>query len=312
MVKEDCKRVDIRQALTEFLGMTLFVFMGTGAAESNLIVDENGEAEGRGISGSANSFTVAAAFGWSITILAYALGHYGAGQLNPAVTVGLAIAKQLSWMQALANCGAQMIGAVLGVALVKGMTTRQDNQTNSLATNAVNFQAGYTLGNAFMGEFVCTFFLVYVVFETAVSKLSNAKGAKIEDNKYEWDMSLAPIPIGFAVLVAHIVLIPIDGCSINPARTFGSSLVAAFNGFPGAFKDHWLFWLAPMMGSALASGVWVIFCKPLSDQMGVTRQQINQGRTIARLMGQEVGGSAGAASNPRRVSPETAGATPDL
>jgi glycerol uptake facilitator-like aquaporin len=95
-----------------------------------------------------------------------------------------------------------------------------------------------------LGEVLCTFLLCYVVWETAVSKRS-----KVGQN--------ACIAIGFAVFLAHLIMLPIDGCSINPTRSFGPAVVAAWRACdghtPGGLKDLWVMWLGPLLGGALAA-----------------------------------------------------------
>jgi len=117
------------------------------------------------------------------------------------------------------------------------------DRTGALGSNGLQ-NPSVTIGNAFMVEAVCTFLLVIVVFETAVS----AKAKTSDGDRTQ--LSLAPIPIGLAVVLAHIVCIPITGCSINPSRSFGPAVVS------GVWKYHWIWWLAPLTGSALACVAW--------------------------------------------------------
>jgi MIP family channel proteins len=261
--------VDVRQAFTEFLGMALFVWVGCGAATASY-----------GVFASQTEFIdtlpVATAFGLAITVVVYATAHVGSGQLNPAVTFGLGLAGNLEWMQVLVNVLCQMLGAILGVAFVLGMTSKIPPEMNSLGTNGVNTSGDITVGNAVVGEIVGTFLLVFTVFQTAVSKES---GANSNQEGKQWSSTLAPLPIGFAVLVDHIILIPIDGCSINPARSFGASVVAAANGFPDAFKDHWIWWVAPLIGSACAAATWILVYKPHED---TTEEQLKADMEMAR------------------------------
>merc|ERR1712228_608929 len=100
--------------------------------------------------------------------------------------------------------------------------------------------ASFKPHQALVGEIVCTFVLMYVVLETACNEKSGANRA------------LAPLAIGLAVFLAHMILIPIDGCSINPTRTFGPAVVQSFRESKGVWDDMWVFWLGPFLGSALA------------------------------------------------------------
>ena len=103
------------------------------------------------------------------------------------------------------------------------------------------------VGNAFLAELMGTALLVYTVLETAV----NAKSATTE-GKAPSPATSRPsrLPIGLAVFIAHVVLIPITGCSINPTRSFGPSVVA------NSWANHWIWWIGPLSGSLLASLVW--------------------------------------------------------
>ena len=93
-----------------------------------------------------------------------------------------------------------------------------------------------------------TLLLVYVVLETAVNtKAVTTDGeTMVRGNK----QNLAPIPIGLAVFMAHVICIPITGCSINPTRSFGPALVS------GNWDDHWIWWVGPLTGATLASLLW--------------------------------------------------------
>mmetsp|Transcript_61197 Transcript_61197/g.189592 ORF Transcript_61197/g.189592 Transcript_61197/m.189592 type:complete len:128 (-) Transcript_61197:7-390(-) len=117
--------------------------------------------------------------------------------------------------------------------------------TGGLGCNGVS--EGWSQFGALIGEFVGTFLLVYVVFETAVNSATAANSA------------LAPLAIGLSVFLAHSVLIPVDGCSINPTRTFGPALVQSLTGGGGApWKDMWVFWVGPLLGAAAAAGVYTL------------------------------------------------------
>ncbi len=182
--------------------------------------------------------TVAFAFGLAITVLAFATGHISGGQLNPAVTFALACVGSLPIGQAIANTVSQIIGAILGSALLDA--TIPDGNERSLGSNSITPGVGY--GNALCGEIVMTAVLVATVLETAISK-GNAVSK-----------SFAPLAIGFAVFCAHAVLLPIDGCSINPARSLGPAIVSGT--WPGTF---WVFVVGPYLGALAAIPFYLFF-----------------------------------------------------
>jgi len=226
--------LSMKKVVAEFIAMTLFVFVGCGSAMS--IAKEEG---------SAWVFQVSMTFGLAITVLAYTVGHYSGAQINCAVTLGLVIYGHVGVMQGFLNFLGQMVGAVLGAILLKMMYPESKDCTGGLGCNGVS--EGWSQFGALIGEFVGTFLLVYVVFETAVNSATAANSA------------LAPLAIGLSVFLAHSVLIPVDGCSINPTRTFGPALVQSLTGGGGApWKDMWVFWVGPLLGAAAAAGVYTL------------------------------------------------------
>jgi len=145
--------------------------------------------------------------------------------------------------QGCANMVAQLLGSILGAFFIWA-TLPEDYHNKSLGSNAV--ADGYSDGSAFLGELLMTFLLVFVVFQTAVD------GDSITGASAEGRPQLAPLAIGFAVFLAHIVLLPITGCSINPPRSFGPALVATIDGQDKMFEDYWIFFVAPILGGLIA------------------------------------------------------------
>eukprot|EP00418_Pyrodinium_bahamense_P017391 CAMPEP_0179123676 /NCGR_PEP_ID=MMETSP0796-20121207/58416_1 /TAXON_ID=73915 /ORGANISM="Pyrodinium bahamense, Strain pbaha01" /LENGTH=349 /DNA_ID=CAMNT_0020822321 /DNA_START=120 /DNA_END=1170 /DNA_ORIENTATION=+ len=226
--------VSAGKSVAEFIAMALFVFFGCGSAMS--MANENG---------SAWVLQVSLTFGLAITVLAYSIGHISGGQINCAVTFGLVLHGDVSFWQGVCNFLAQMLGSVLGAAVLKVMYPVPKDLTGGLGTNSV--ADGWTQLGALIGEFMGTFLLMFVVLETAVNDASKGNS------------SLAPLAIGLSVFLAHSVLIPIDGCSINPTRTFGPALIQALSGGGGAaFTDMWVFWAGPLLGAAAATVVYSV------------------------------------------------------
>lgn len=189
--------------------------------------------------------TTALAFGLAITVLAFATSHLSGGQLNPAVTFALALTGDVAPGQMVANIVAQIVGAILGSGLLDA--TIPDGQESTLGSNQIAPGVGY--GNALCGEIVMTAVLVAVVLATAASKRNiTAKGQ-------------APLAIGFAVFCAHAVLLPIDGCSINPARSLGPAIVTGT--WPGTF---WVFIVGPFLGALVAVPVHLFFNSKFEEE----------------------------------------------
>eukprot|EP00933_Yihiella_yeosuensis_P063194 TRINITY_DN662_c0_g1_i4.p1 TRINITY_DN662_c0_g1~~TRINITY_DN662_c0_g1_i4.p1 ORF type:complete len:586 (-),score=123.38 TRINITY_DN662_c0_g1_i4:443-2092(-) len=235
----DRKTVDAYAVAGEFVAMTLFVFFGCGSA---MVLDgSRDELDKMPLPGWV--LMVSLAFGLAIISLVYATAHLSGGHINCAVTLSLALTGNVSILQALANVLAQLAGSVLGACLLCSVFPVSKDNTHGLGSNAVG--DGWHWHNALIGEIMGTFFLVYVVLQTACDIRSEANRAQ------------AAIAIGLAVFVAHAMLIPIDGCSINPTRSFGPALVAEFvSESPSHFKDMWIFWVGPILGSLLATAVY--------------------------------------------------------
>ena len=176
-------------------------------------------------------------FGLAITALIFVFGHVSGGHINSAVSWGLFLAGKLSWLQLLGNTLAQFAGSVLGAGLLYG--TLPDPSATSLGANAVS--DGAYPGNAVLGEIVMTFVLVSTVL---MSTSKEAKGSVGQ---------LAPFAIGFAVFLGHAVLLPLDGCSINPSRSFGPALVA------NKWSNFWVFIIGPYVGSTFAAAFYWSF-----------------------------------------------------
>lgn len=236
--------ISISAAVAEFVAMMIFVYVSAGTAAVTASA---------GAASTAFGFKVAFTFGTAIMVLAYTVGHHSGAQINCAVTFGLAIAGALNPIQAVINFLAQLTGGTIGALLIAATVKNETDQTGSLGCNMVS--AGYSKGNALCGEIIMTFLLMYCVLETAVSK-------KSEGNRVN-----AAIAIGFAVYLGHSILIPVDGCSINPTRSMSTALAAEMLNRDtvqaakdadiwDAWADMWIFWVGPLTGAGLAVGLY--------------------------------------------------------
>ena len=214
-----------RTAFAEFIATLLFVFLGAGAVviTGNLT---SGELTATRL------VTIALAHGLAITLLVFATAHISGGHINPAVTFAAMLTKKISAARGLMFVGSQLVGAVVGVLLLLG--TIPDAADTNLGAHALG--PGVSIGMGLLMETVVTFALVFVIFATAVD--SGGMG------------NLAPIAVGLTVLVDHLVAVPITGASMNPARSFGPALVA------GEWIDHWIYWVGPLLGGAIAGLVY--------------------------------------------------------
>jgi len=167
----------------------------------------------------------------------YAIGHVSGCHLNPAVTVGLVVGGRFSARELPAYVVAQVIGAILaaGVLCIIASGAPGFSLAGGLASNgyAEHSPGGYSLLAGFVAETVLTFFFLFVIL-----------GAT--DNRAP--AGFAPIPIGLALALIHLIGIPVTNVSVNPARSTGPAV------FVGgwAVAQLWMFWVAPCLGAALA------------------------------------------------------------
>lgn len=217
-----------RATLAEFIATLLFIFLGAGTA----VVTGGLIREGLT---SARLVAIALAHGLTIALLVAATAKVSGGHINPAVTFGAWVTGKINLTRAIMYVVAQLVGAIVGALLLKAVipTAAQGN----LGAHGLGF--GVTAGGGLVAEIVLTFALVFVVFATAM----DPKGLG----------HLAPAAIGLTVLVDHLFGVPVTGASMNPARSFGPALVA------GAWANHWIFWVGPLIGGTLAALVYEYF-----------------------------------------------------
>jgi len=180
---------------------------------------------------------IALAFGLTVLTGAYALGHISGAHFNPAVTVGLATAKRFAWADVPGYVIAQVVGATGAGALLLLIANGRDDfhSDGGMATNGFgdHSPAGYALWSVIIAEIVFTAMFLYVILGATSRRATPA---------------VAGVTIGLCLTLIHLVSIPIDGTSVNPARSLG---VAWFGGGDG-LAQVWVFLLAPLVGAAIA------------------------------------------------------------
>ncbi|KAI6670119.1 hypothetical protein NL676_005004 [Syzygium grande] len=220
-----------RAGIAEFMATFLFLYITILTVMG--VVKADTKCKTVGIQG------IAWAFGGMIFALVYCTAGISGGHINPAVTFGLFLARKLSLTRAIYYMVMQCLGAICGAGVVKGF---EKASTYERLNGGANFVApGYTKGDGLGAEIVGTFLLVYTVFSATDAKRS-ARDSHVP--------ILAPLPIGFAVFLVHLATIPITGTGINPARSLGAAII--FNKDRG-WDDHWIFWVGPFIGAALAA-----------------------------------------------------------
>ena len=220
-----------RRAAAEFFGTLWLVLGGCGSAVlAAAFLTPNGTLLGIGFLG------VAFAFGLTVLTMAYAVGHISGGHFNPAVTIGLWAGGRFKSSDVLPYIIAQVIGAIVAAAILYWIASGKPGWVmDGFAANGYgDLSPGkYGLGSCFIGEVVATFFFLFVIIG------STSKGAAV---------GFAGIPIGLCLTLIHLVMIPVTNTSVNPARSTGPALFAGGH----YIAQLWLFWLAPIIGAALA------------------------------------------------------------
>ncbi|CAJ1357153.1 unnamed protein product [Effrenium voratum] len=226
------KTVDLKAAAAEVVGTALLCFVGCGAAMLN------------GADTPDKKIVIAMCFGLGVMVNAYSTAHHSGGQLNPAVTLSLVCGQAVPVRQGVVNLVAQSVGSVIGAALLAGIVPCDKDLTTNIASNMR--APGYTEAQVIFGEAVGTFLLCFTVWETAVNPLSDCG-------------KNACLAIGGAVMISVCMLISVDGCSLNPARSLGPAIVASFRGCEnytsGALQDMWMMWVGPCLGGVAAAAV---------------------------------------------------------
>ncbi|CAG9194407.1 water channel AqpZ [Paraburkholderia tropica] len=225
-----------KRLFAEMFGTFWLVLGGCGSAV--LAASFAGPEHGLGI----GFMGVALAFGLTVLTMAYAIGHISGCHLNPAVSVGLTVAGRFPVRDLVPYIVAQVIGAIIGAAVLACIATGKpgfDLVASGFATNGYGDHSPghYTLVAAFVCEVVMTAFFLFVILG-ATDKRAPA--------------GFAPIAIGFCLTLIHLISIPVTNTSVNPARSTGPALFVGGE----AVSQLWLFWVAPIIGAVIAGVVY--------------------------------------------------------
>src|SRR5262249_12416109 len=216
-----------KRSLAEFLGTFWLVFGGCGSA----VLAAAFPNVGIGLLG------VSLAFGLTVLTMAYAIGHISGCHLNPAVSVGLVAGKRFPASELLPYIVAQVLGAIVGAGVLYLIASGKAgfSLSGGFASNGYGDHSpgGYTLVAGLVSEVVMTFMFLMVILGSTDKRAPSG---------------LAPIAIGLCLTLIHLVSIPVTNTSVNPARSTGPAI------FVGglAIRQLWLFWVAPIVGAAIA------------------------------------------------------------
>jgi aquaporin Z len=216
-----------RRSAAEFIGTFWLVFGGCGSA----VLAAGFPGLGIGFLG------VALAFGLTVLTMAYAIGHISGCHLNPAVSVGLWVGKRFPAADLIPYILAQVAGAIAAAGALYVIASGKEgfSLAGGFASNgyAEHSPGGYSLVACLVAEVVLTFMFLMIILGSTDRRAPQG---------------FAPIPIGLGLTLIHLVGIPITNLSVNPARSTGPAV------FVGgwAVAQLWLFWIAPIVGAALA------------------------------------------------------------
>jgi aquaporin Z len=219
----------LKRSAAELLGTFWLVFGGCGSAVLAAAIPN----VGIGLLG------VSLAFGLTVLTMAFAIGHISGCHLNPAVSVGLVVARRFPARELPAYVIAQVIGGVLAAALLYIVASGKPGfeLASGFAANGYGEHSpgGYSIVSGFISELLMTAMFILIVLGSTDKRAPTA---------------LAPIAIGLGLTLIHLVSIPITNTSVNPARSTGPALIV------GGWAIHqlWLFWLSPILG-AIVGGV---------------------------------------------------------
>ncbi|HXO16625.1 MAG TPA: aquaporin Z [Candidatus Dormibacteraeota bacterium] len=219
-----------RRVSAEFFGTFWLVFGGCGSA----VIAAAFPQLGIGFAG------VALAFGLTLLTMAYTIGPISGCHINPAVTFGLCLAKRFPAKDVLPYWMAQVLGAVAAAAVLYAVASGKPGfVAGQFASNGYGALSpgGYGMGSAIIVELVCTFAFIMVILGATDRRAP---------------VGFAGIAIGLVLTLIHLISIPIDNTSVNPARSTGPAIFAG----PAELAQLWLFWIVPLVGGGLAGLVY--------------------------------------------------------
>lgn len=227
-----------QRLLAEAVGTALLVFFGPGAAVAALTVG-GGELDYAGLG------MIALSFGLIVAVVIYAFGTTSGAHINPAVSITLAAVGRFPWRDVPLYVVAQVIGAIVGAAL---LALAFGDAAINLGLGQTAVSEGVSIPQAIVAEAVATFVLVTAIMGLAVDRRAPAG----------W----AGLMIGLAVTVAILVIAPLTGASLNPARTLGPLVVATVGGGETAWSDLPVYLVGPVLGGLAAAFAYDAIAQP--------------------------------------------------
>ena len=240
-----------QKLVAEAIGTAILVFIGAGSVPLTIFLT------GSNPFGSAELSTISFAFSFAIFAAIYSVGHISGCHINPAVTIALFATRRIDASTAGAYIVAQLVGAFLGAALTLVILTGNDPVALGLGAVGVNAKAGDVVG--FLAEVIGTAILVFTVFGSAVSGKAPA--------------GFAGIAIGFIVYGIIILVGPITGAALNPARQIGPELLEAIIGSQTALGSLWVYIAGPIVGGLVGAFLYEFIGREARASATVTAPQ---------------------------------------
>jgi len=241
----------LKPVMAEFIGCFFFLYVSCGAAMSTGAKFETpGTVE----------IGIALSFGFTIFVIAFTLGHISGAHLNCSVSIALAVVGKITWKRCIAYFFGQLLGSMFGTLMLVG-TFASGYTQNCYAANKIG--TGATAGDAWGMEMILTCFLILVVMAAT--------------DKHTANPIMVPLCIGLCVTCCHFVALPVTGTSLNPTRSFASAVAASTvhdGNCDDVWNDHYIFWLAPTMGSVIGS---ILYKYLLQDKHKDTSQILERG-----------------------------------
>ncbi len=229
--------MDMKKGLAELFGTFWLVFGGCGSAVLAAAFPD----VGIGLLG------VSLAFGLTVVTMAYAIGHVSGGHFNPAVTIGLWAGGRFAAKDIAPYVAAQLVGAVLAALALYAIASGKSGfelTANGLAVNGFGelSPGGYGMTAALVIEVLLTAFFLFIIMGATDGRAP---------------AGFAPLAIGLALALIHLISIPVTNTSVNPARSTGPALLVGGM----ALQQLWLFWLAPIVGAVIGATAYKLTAK---------------------------------------------------
>uniref|UniRef100_A0A8C5P7C9 Aquaporin-5 n=1 Tax=Leptobrachium leishanense TaxID=445787 RepID=A0A8C5P7C9_9ANUR len=228
MRREICSFAFWRAVFSEFLATLILVFFGLASAL-------------RWPSALPTVLQISLAFGLVIATLVQTFGHISGAHINPAVTLAFLVGSHISILRTVFYILAQLLGALAGAGILYGVVPASIR--GNLAINTLS--NGTTPGIGVAVELILTFQLVICIFAST-------------DNRRSDNIGSPALSIGLSITLGHLIGIYFTGCSMNPARSFAPAVVVK------SFRNHWVFWVGPILGACLASLVYNYILNPFT------------------------------------------------